>query len=125
MPLIFAKFLSAAAARHGRELPAVTFEDRKALQAHHWPGNAHELKIMADRHVLGLKGKDTRRAAGMAGGTGQTLRDLVADFEAQEIARVLDQCNGNTEAAARILGLPRRTLNDKIAKLPLLAGRKR
>ncbi|WP_418593219.1 sigma-54-dependent transcriptional regulator [Ponticoccus sp. (in: a-proteobacteria)] len=125
VPLIFAKFLSAAAARHGRELPAVTFEDRKALQAHHWPGNAHELKIMADRHVLGLKGKDTRRAAGMAGGTGQTLRDLVADFEAQEIARVLDQCNGNTEAAARILGLPRRTLNDKIAKLPLLAGRKR
>lgn len=125
VPLIFAKFLSAAAARHGREAPAVTFEDRKALQAHHWPGNAHELKIMADRHVLGLKGKDTRRAAGLTGGTGQTLRDLVADFEAQEIARVLDQCNGNTEAAARILGLPRRTLNDKIAKLPLLAGRKR
>ena len=125
VPLIFAKFLSAAAARHGREAPAVTFEDRKALQAHHWPGNAHELKIMADRHVLGLKGKDTRRAAGLVGGTGQTLRDLVADFEAQEIARVLDQCNGNTEAAARILGLPRRTLNDKIAKLPLLAGRKR
>ncbi|ETA49674.1 sigma-54-dependent transcriptional regulator [Ponticoccus alexandrii] len=125
VPLIFEKFLSAAAARHGRELPAVTFEDRKALQAHHWPGNAHELKIMADRHVLGLKGKDTRRAAGFVAGTGQTLRDLVADFEAQEIARVLDQCNGNTEAAARILGLPRRTLNDKIAKLPLLAGRKR
>ena len=49
----------------------------------------------------------------------------MADFEAKEISRVLDQCNGNTEAAARILGLPRRTLNDKIAKLSLAAGRKK
>lgn len=123
VPLLFAQFLERAAARHGRAVPALTFEDRKALQAHHWPGNAHELKIMADRHVLGLRARGPRETA--AAGTGRTLRDLVADFEAQEIARVLDQCNGNTETAARILGLPRRTLNDKIAKLPLLAGRRR
>ncbi|MGZ9810149.1 sigma-54-dependent transcriptional regulator [Pseudoroseicyclus sp. H15] len=118
VPLIFAQFLAHAAARHGREAPEVTFQDRKALQAHHWPGNAHELRIMADRHVLGL----ARPAPGTkapAVTAGQTLRDLVAAFEMQEIARVLDQCGGNTEAAARVLGLPRRTLNDKIAKAGL------
>ncbi|MGR3582237.1 MAG: sigma-54-dependent transcriptional regulator [Sagittula sp.] len=128
VPLIFAHFLAGAAARHGRQTPEITFDDRKALQGHHWPGNAHELRIMADRHVLGLRRPRTVAREGGAGGvvgTGQTLRDLVADFEAKEISRVLDQCNGNTEAAARILGLPRRTLNDKIAKLSLAAGRKK
>ncbi len=84
-------------------------------------GSQHELRIMADRQVLGL---DTLRRG--VGGTrrtpsaGHTLRDLVMAFEAQEIARVLEQCKGNTEAAARILNIPRRTLNDKIAKNPLL-----
>lgn len=126
VPEIFAAFLAAAAARHGRPAPPVSFDDRKALQAHHWPGNAHELKIMADRHVLGLRARAAPREGGAgAAGAGRTLRDLVAEFEAQEIARVLDRCNGNTETAARRLGLPRRTLNDKIAKLPLLAGYRR
>ncbi|ETX30585.1 sigma-54-dependent transcriptional regulator [Roseivivax isoporae] len=127
IPQLFDHFVAAAAARHGRDAPPVTFRDRKALQAHHWPGNAHELRIVANRHVLGLAAPAARPDADglvRAAGAGQSLRDLVAAFEAQEIARVLDQCNGNTEAAARALGLPRRTLNDKIARSPLLAPRK-
>lgn len=118
IPLLFDHFLGLAAARHGREKPALGFQDRKVLQAHHWPGNAHELRLVAERRVLGLG-----RGGGMPSAqspppldTGATLRDLVAQYEAQEIARVLDRCKGNTEAAARILGIPRRTLNDKIAK---------
>ena len=127
VPEIFQRFVERAAARHGRAVPELSFQDRKALQAHHWPGNAHELRLLADRHVLGLSAP--RRAVrdsapGPAVDTHQTLRDLVAAFEVQEIARVLDQCQGNTEAAARLLGIPRRTLNDKIAKSPLLAGRR-
>lgn len=119
IPLLYDHFLAAAAARHGREKPEVTFQDRKTLQAHHWPGNAHELRIIAERRVLGLA---RPRAAAAVSGTsaGGTLRDLVAAYETSEIARVLDQCKGNTEAAARILGIPRRTLNDKIAKSDVL-----
>jgi len=127
VPEIFQHFVRRAAARHGRAVPELSFQDRKALQAHHWPGNGHELRLLADRHVLGLSAP--RRAVrdsapGPAVDTHQTLRDLVAAFEVQEIARVLDQCQGNTEAAARLLGIPRRTLNDKIAKSSLLAGRR-
>ncbi|NDV01108.1 sigma-54-dependent transcriptional regulator [Pseudoroseicyclus tamaricis] len=124
IPALFAHFLSAAAARFGREAPEPDFRARRALQAHHWPGNAHELRLAADRYILGLAGQEAGTGAARAGGE-QTLRDLVADFESREIARVLDRCGGNTDRAARILGLPRRTLNDKIARSPLLRnGRK-
>ena len=123
VPLIFADFLARSAARHGRPVPDISFADRRALQAHHWPGNAHELRNMADRIVLGLHLAQGPAGDAAALAPGRSLRDLVATFEAQEIARVLDQCDGNTEAAARILGLPRRTLNDKIAKSSFLSDR--
>ncbi|GGL70135.1 sigma-54-dependent transcriptional regulator [Wenxinia marina] len=126
IPALFAHFVRAAAARHGREAPAADFRERRALQAHHWPGNAHELRLAAERYVLGLARPGAGTAAARPGGGvpgEQTLRDLVADFESREIARVLDQCNGNTDRAARLLGIPRRTLNDKIARSPLLRGR--
>ena len=124
IPALFSHFLSAAAARFGREAPEPDFRARRALQAHHWPGNARELRLAAERYILGLAGQEGGMGAARAGGE-QTLKDLVTDFESREIARVLDRCGGNTDRAARILGLPRRTLNDKIARSPLLRnGRK-
>jgi len=45
-----------------------------------------------------------------------TLADRVAEFEAREIAAVLDAHAGNTLRAAETLGLPRRTLNDKMRR---------
>jgi two-component system C4-dicarboxylate transport response regulator DctD len=43
----------------------------------------------------------------------------VAEFEAREIAAVLDRHRGNTLKAAETLGLPRRTLNDKMRRYGL------
>lgn len=47
------------------------------------------------------------------------LSERVADFEAREIAAVLDRHRGNTLKAAETLGLPRRTLNDKMRRYGL------
>ena len=118
VPLIFASFLADAAERHGVRAPEVTFAERKAMQNHHWPGNAHELHQLARRKVLGLAPTGPGADAAPMG----NLRDRVARFEALEIERVLAQCRGNTARAAAQLGIPRRTLNAKINRRGLRGG---
>ncbi|MGY9045733.1 MAG: sigma-54-dependent transcriptional regulator, partial [Rhodobacterales bacterium] len=115
IPVLFAHFVKEAAARHGLPATEITFADRKTLMRHHWPGNGHELRQAALRRVIGLEGSvaETIRAPG------STLKDRVLHFEAMEIARVLDQCKGNTARAAQELGIPRRTLTAKISRSPL------
>ena len=110
IPILFVHFLTQAAARHGVPVPEIAFAERKALQSHDWPGNAHQLRQAAHRRILGLDGVTDTRDLAVTG----TLKDRVARFEALEIMRVLDQCRGNTARAAAQLGIPRRTLNAKM-----------
>lgn len=112
IPVLFQHFLSDTAARHGFPVPEVGFEERRALIEHHWPGNAIELQQAARRRVLGLADPMQSKRSGPRG----TLKDRVTQFEAMEIARVLDQCRGNTARAAAQLGIPRRTLAAKISR---------
>ena len=60
--------------------------------------------------------RDTRRANG---GRALPLRDWVALAEAWRIAQALRAARGNRSAAARALGIGRRTLYSKIEKLGL------
>ena len=77
-----------------------------------------EVKAAAEAHALGLL--DVRAAAGPML-PDQTLADRVAAFEAREIAPALDRHRGNTVRTAEALGLPRRTLNDKMRRYGLLS----
>lgn len=43
----------------------------------------------------------------------------LAKVEREHIERVLQECNGNISAAARVLGMHRRTLQYKLAKFPV------
>lgn len=113
-PLLFAHFANLAAARTGGTLPEITFAIRRALARRAWPGNVRELKAAAERFALGI---DTETGDSPRAVTGETLSDRLADFEAREIQAALDSCRGNTERAAQLLGLPRRTLNDKMKRL--------
>lgn len=110
IPILFVHFMTQAAVRHGVPVPEINFAERKALQSHDWPGNAHQLRQAAHRRILGLDGVADTRDLAVKG----TLKDRVARFEALEIMRVLDQCRGNTARAAAQLGIPRRTLNAKM-----------
>ena len=60
-----------------------------------------------------------RRARGTDGGAPLSLRDWVALAEAWRIAQALSQTRGNRSAAARVLGIGRRTLYTKMEKLGL------
>ena len=118
IPLLFAHFTAEAARRHSRPVPEIPFALRGKLARQPWPGNARELRGAAERFVLGLgAGGDTEAAPEEALGT--TLPDRLAAFEAREIRAALDRCRGNTERAADLLGLPRRTLTDKMRRLDI------
>lgn len=124
MVLTFTHFMAASARLYEVATPDMTPEDIAALMEHDWPGNVRELRSVAERRVL-----QARRGAGSvaealsAGEGGQdippTLREAVAAFERELIARAITSHQGRMDAVAEALGIGRRTLNEKIVKLDL------
>lgn len=111
IPLIFAHFADEAARRAQRPPPVIDYALRQRLMRRPWPGNVRELRAMAERFVLNVDQPDLAAAPHMPQ---DTLAERVAAFEAREIRSTLERCRGNTERAAQVLGVARRTLNDKI-----------
>ena len=68
-------------------------------------------------------GELERRARNDNGGLPLPLKDWVALAEAWRIAQALRETRGNRSAAARALGIGRRTLYSKMAKLGLEPSR--
>ena len=64
-----------------------------------------------------------RRATESNGGSAPKLRDWVSLAEAWRIGQALDQCRGNRTAAARLLGIGRRTLYSKMERLARFSHR--
>ncbi|MFN3822558.1 MAG: sigma-54-dependent transcriptional regulator [Pseudorhodobacter sp.] len=109
IPLLFAHYAMLAARRYGRDPRPPDFTLRRDLMRHDWPGNVRELRLAAERHALGLE-------VALALPEAPTLADRVAEYEAREIRAALDRARGQTERAALDLGLPRRTLSDKMTR---------
>jgi two-component system C4-dicarboxylate transport response regulator DctD len=118
IPLIFAHYAQLAARRYGRPDPELPWAIRQNLKRCAWPGNVREVKASAEAFALGLF--DTPAKGSPASGP-LSLAQRVADFEAREILVVLDAHRGNTLRAAEALGIPRRTLNDKMRRYGLSA----
>jgi two-component system, NtrC family, C4-dicarboxylate transport response regulator DctD len=111
IPLLYEHFADRAAKRFGREAPVPAPETMRFLLGHPWPGNIRELARFAERLVLGL-GDEAARPSQPAGPVG--LAEQVEAFERGLIARELAIGNGDTRAAAEALGIPRKTLYDKL-----------
>lgn len=106
---IFAMFCGLAADDFGKSIPPLTAEERTYLLTHGWPGNAHELRHFAFRHVLGI----TRH---VSHGDDLAIGDRVAQFEKALIEQLLLESKGDVAAAAICGRLPKKTLYDKIAR---------
>ncbi|WEJ34991.1 sigma-54 dependent transcriptional regulator [Devosia sp. SD17-2] len=115
IPLLHALFAGSAAQRFNMSLPIMPQSLLQSLLAGSWPGNVRELKAVAERFVLGLG--NTKIATEKQG----SLTERVAQFEAETIAEALRECGGSSAEAAVRLAVPRRTLNEKIAKYGLRA----
>ncbi len=115
IPLLFSHYLAEAARRFRRPLPDPTPAELAALRQRDWPGNLAQLQALAERQVLGLR-ESERAPAPPPEDDPRPLAEQVAAFEAATIARALERSAGSSAAAAVLLGLPRRTLNEKIAR---------
>lgn len=118
IPLLLAHFCQAAAVRYRREVPPWSTAQVLRWQQRDWPGNVRELRNFADRWVLGVAEEGLQPQA-IDDGAGPSLPQQVEDFEAALVAAALGHCEGNVAAAAQRLGIPKKTLYDKIRKYQL------
>jgi two-component system, NtrC family, C4-dicarboxylate transport response regulator DctD len=118
IPLIFSHYAQLAARRYGRADPQLDYVLSQQLKRRVWQGNVRELKAVAEAFVLGIHEARDEAAPAL---TEQSLADSLAGFERREIAAALDRHRGNTLRVAEALGLPRRTLNDKMRRYGLIS----
>ena len=115
--LLFEHFARLAAASFERPLPALSAPDVAALRSHAWPGNVRELRNVAERFVLyGERSVAALLDAPEAGPSRRPLAEQVQAFERAMIEHALRRAKGDLAAVTEELGLPRRTLNDKLAR---------
>ena len=113
--LLFQHFAETAAARHGLPPRTLSAEQRAQLLRHAWPGNVRELQNTAERFALGLDlGLDSQPAEPLGGGG--NLPEQVEAFERALIAAELARPHSSLRSVAEALGVPRKTLHDKLRK---------
>ena len=118
--VLFQHFADAASQRHG--LPPHTLQpaQRAVLLRHDWPGNVRELQNAAERFALGLElaldGQAPPAAVPAAPALIGNLSEQVEQFERSLIAAELAQPHSSMRSLAEALGIPRKTLHDKLRK---------
>jgi two-component system C4-dicarboxylate transport response regulator DctD len=113
IPLLFEHFVLQAGARYGRVAEPLQRHEMNRLMSHSWPGNVRELRNVAHRHVLGIS-STTDTEAGAA--RGRNFEEQVAAFERHLLEESLRASGGHASVASEMLGLPRKTLYDKLRR---------
>jgi two-component system, NtrC family, response regulator AtoC len=123
IPLLVQHFLDRLSKDLSRRLDGVSPEAMAALVAHAWPGNVRELRNVLERGAvvakgniiqladLGLPAPDPTRAPAP---TGDPLP--LEEVEKRHVADVLSWAGGNVTHAARVLGIDRMTLYNKMKR---------
>ncbi|MET0065993.1 MAG: sigma-54 dependent transcriptional regulator [Candidatus Thiodiazotropha sp.] len=122
IPLLFHHFLLMAGARYQREVPMPNGEQMRVLLTHPWPGNVRELCNIADRYVLLGENVNYDLPVLMrseSSETAITLKQQVDCFEKSLIKQQLEFQKGNLKRTLEVLGIPRKTLYDKMRKYGL------
>lgn len=130
--LLFTKFCQQFAEEYGCEPPELTAGDAALLLQTKFPGNVRQLINLAERAVLhsrraegglsALLQTETSGESGAASSQEKPLKDHVDAFEKLLIDGALRRHNGSVQAVIDELSIPRRTLNEKMAKYGLSRG---
>jgi DNA-binding NtrC family response regulator len=123
------QLLAAYAAKHGRTARTFTDEATALLAHYDFPGNVRELANVVERAVIVCDGQrvgaahlpeSVRTAAGLRarGRSRPTLAELEADY----VRETLTATGGNKTEAARLLGISRKSLYERLARYSAVAG---
>jgi two-component system response regulator AtoC len=123
LPELAQAFVDSYAAKHGRQVRDVSAETLALLREYEFPGNVRELANTLERAVI------------VSTGTRIELDDLpepirvavraqrrrakppsLAEVEAEYVAEILAAAKGNKTEAARMLGISRKNLYEKLAR---------
>ncbi|MBX3210006.1 MAG: sigma-54-dependent Fis family transcriptional regulator, partial [Labilithrix sp.] len=139
-------FVESASRRIGRPVPRVLPETVRLLEGHAWPGNVRELKNVVELAVLVQDGDEIRpadihierymAAEAAPSSSAASVRDpesvtseprtgAESKTEKERIVDALERSAWNQSTAAKLLGMPRRTLVKRLAQYELPRPRKR
>ena len=121
IPLLVEHVRARFAAENGVEAPTVPADALDAMIAYDWPGNVRELENAVERALILHIGQRAVQFAAPAGANTAPALPLLAAAERQQWTldrlgreytdRVLQQMGGCRTAAAKVLGISRRTLH--------------
>jgi DNA-binding NtrC family response regulator len=116
-------FLKTYAAKHGRAVAGITPETLVVLKAYEFPGNVRELSNTIERAVIvagdsKLQVADLPEAIRVSVLMGERARQrrTLAEVEADYISETLLAVGGNKSEAARLLGISRKNLYERLAR---------
>ena len=120
LPALVNHFASTIAADLGVPSPEITGNDLFQLRTYKWPGNIRELKNVIERCLLLKKGpkqciySQAYKTDDATEEDNQVINERLDSIEKTHIMKILDAENGNKSAAARRLGISRKTLERKV-----------
>ena len=117
------QLLASYVAKHGRRAGKFSAEALTLLDDYEFPGNVRELANIVERAVIVSDGwsitasdlPETVRTAAKAQAR-QKKRPTLAELEAEYILETLEAARGNKSEAARLLGISRKNLYEKLAR---------
>jgi DNA-binding NtrC family response regulator len=127
---LFTRYSEQFSEEYGCDAPSVSAQEAAQLLQAPWPGNVRQLINVAERAVLQIRGgTGTISSLLMAEGDddrpamtteGKPLKEYVEAFERMLIDNTMRRHRGSITSVMDELCLPRRTLNEKMAKYGLV-----
>jgi two-component system, NtrC family, response regulator AtoC len=136
IPILARHFVAAFRERYGTPQLRLSSEAVELLEAHQWPGNIRELRVVTEHACIVSRGAaitaaDVRAALGVhrqSAGENAVVRTApreaelppsrkLRDLEREIILNALDANEGNISRTAKQLGIPRSTLRAKLKRI--------
>ena len=123
IPLLAEHFLNDFALENQKRITGFSPEATESLLAYDWPGNVRELENAIERAVILAKDSIITVAElpqeNMSLGRSRSVGKNLKEMEKSHIMDVLSETGGNYSEAARVLGITRMTLYNKVKEYGL------